>query len=150
MTTTKNTRSRFTSETIVAILDAAGYGGDYKDVTQRSGTGIAPTTLGHWIQRGRRQHEAGEKTALAAFYDLWEAAYPGGSSGRMSEARRMSEVRQAAKILQERAKKSTTEDVPEPLPEYVAPDRSTVCGCGGRKGRVERVCRKCLEAEGQL
>ena len=149
--TTRKTRSRFTSEVIVAILDAAGYGGDYKDVTQRSVTGIAPTTLGHWIQRGRRQHEAGEKTALAAFYDLWEAAYPGGSSGRMSEARRMSEVRQAAKILQERAKRPTTENTPESLPEYIAPaDRSTICGCGAKKGRAERVCRKCLEAEGQL
>ena len=148
MTTSKTPRPGFTSETIVAILDAAAYGGRYSDVIQRSGTDVAPTTLGHWVQKGRRQRDAGEKTALAAFYDLWEVAYPSGG-GNMSEAKKMNEIRQAAKVIQERAKKTTTEDMPELQPGYDMP-RSLTCECGAAKGRSEKLCRKCLVEKGQL
>ena len=149
MTTTKTPRPGFTSQTIVAILDAAGYGGDYKAVIKRSGVNVAPGTLAHWVQRGRREREAGEKTSLSAFYDLWEVAYPGRGGGGMSEARRLSEGRQAAKVIQARAKKTTTEDMPGLEPGYDIP-RSLICECGAAKGRSEKLCRKCLVETGQL
>ena len=93
-------RSKFTTENIVALLQAASEGTSVADVVQRSGTSVKFNSVTGWLSRGRRESRKGETTAHTKFLAAWDQRYRFKHSRNMEE-RDLAEIHKALEILEE-------------------------------------------------
>lgn len=125
----------FTSENIIAILQAAPKGGTLEEVILRSRVNISANSLAKWIKDGNRDSKEGKHTSYRLFADQWNAVYPG--TPPRHEAARMLEIKKALKEL-------GIQHCDQPAAPASKPLKSpAICECGNSKPARAPACDDC-------
>ena len=129
----------FTTENIVAILEAAPRGGTVQEVIDRAGADVSEASVKNWIKRGQQARNADETTSHRLFLEQWEALYPG--SPPRHEMSRMIQIQQA---LQQLGIKQEDEPPPVTATPRTPRKSSRVCDCGNAKTKEATACATCI------
>ena len=131
----------FTTENIIALLQAAPDGGTLDDVIARARITVSPASLAKWIKDGNRDNRSGKDTSYGLFVQQWNTLYPGPPP--RYETARMIQMKEALNRLGIQCDKK-----PVSATQASAPAKSPrICECGNSKAPRALACSSCLSID---